>query len=362
MKLLVLAQTPPPLHGQSLMVQTLVAGLPAHGIAVRHVPLALSRDHADIGRWRPGKVLTTLHAGLTARRIARREKFDALYYVPAPGRRGAFWRDLAVLALVRPACPRLVLHWHAVGLGAWLTQHATPAERRLARRWLGSADLALVLAPELAADAAVLASRRTVVVANGIADPGPSPTPVGAATAPCAVLFIGLGSREKGLRDTVEAVAQLHARDPGAWRLTFAGSFATEEDARHFNHHAATARGAFHQAGFVDDAQKRTLFADADIFCFPSSYPHEGQPLTLIEALAHDVKIVTTRWRAIPGMLPASSVWFTPAGQPATLAATLATARAAPPPDGALRRHFLVHFMREHHLTALHRALLSIHR
>ena len=66
MKLLVLAQVPPPVHGQSLMVWTLVAGLPAHGIGLEHVNLRLSRDSADIGGWRPGKIPAVLDACLHA--------------------------------------------------------------------------------------------------------------------------------------------------------------------------------------------------------------------------------------------------------------------------------------------------------
>src|SRR4051812_17333941 len=67
MKLLVLAQTPPPLHGQSAMVQTLLDGLGASpGFEVHHVNLRLSADAADIGRWRPGKVAGILRACVSA--------------------------------------------------------------------------------------------------------------------------------------------------------------------------------------------------------------------------------------------------------------------------------------------------------
>jgi glycosyltransferase involved in cell wall biosynthesis len=360
MKLLVLAQTPPPHHGQSLMVRALLDGLPGCGIEAVHAPLNVSRDLADIGRWRPGKILAVFRSGFAARRLARRENCNALYYVPAPGKRGALWRDIALLALARPTCPRLVLHWHAVGLGAWLAQRATAAERRLAQRHLGRADLALVLAPELLADAAEFTPHRTAIVPNGLPDPGPPAARHRQPGSPCEILFLGLGSHEKGLHDTVEAVTQLHGRTPGAWRLTFAGGFATAEDERHFKLHAAAAGGAIRHTGFADDTGKRMLFAAADIFCFPTSYPHEGQPLTLIEALAHDVKIVTTRWRAIPGMLARDHVWFTAPKAPGALAATLEVARAAPPPCGALRRHFLAHFTREHHFAALRQALESL--
>src|SRR5690606_24891485 len=64
--LLVFAHTPPPVHGQSLMVQTLVDGLPsvAPQIVLHHVNPRLSRNTSDIGRWRPTKLVPLLAACL----------------------------------------------------------------------------------------------------------------------------------------------------------------------------------------------------------------------------------------------------------------------------------------------------------
>ena len=54
MKLLVLAQIPPPIHGQSLMVQTLLDALPivAPDIELHHVNLPLSRRDEQAMRHR----------------------------------------------------------------------------------------------------------------------------------------------------------------------------------------------------------------------------------------------------------------------------------------------------------------------
>lgn len=360
MKLLVLAQTPHPLHGQSQMVEMLVGGLPSHGIDVRHVQLRLSRDHADIGRWRPGKILHALLAALTARRVARREDCDAIYYVPAPAKRGAFYRDMALMGICRDRRRRLVLHWHAVGLGEWLSGGATRFERSLALRYLGAADLSIVLAPELAADAEVLAPRRIVAVANGLPDPCPQGAAHAPRRAPFEILFLGFGSREKGLDDTIEALAILNTRRPGAFRVTFAGGFPSEREKSMFQGRAATLGGALRFAGFADGAGKRELFGSADLFCFPTYYPHEGQPLALIEALAHDLPVVTTRWRAIPGMLPSSNVWYVEPKKPSDLARAIEAAAAAPRPAGAMRKHYLGNFTRERHLALISEAIRSL--
>jgi len=371
MKLLVFAHPPPPVHGQSLMVRTLLDGLPgaAPGLEVHCVAPRLSRDAADIGRPRPGKLIPLLGACLRALRLRVRHGPMVFYYVPAPGRRAALYRDWVVLLLCRPFFHALVLHWHAVGLGGWLAAHATPPERWLTRALLGRADLALVLAPELADDARALAPRRVAVVPNGLADPSSAARPEPAApapddpAAPFELLFLGLGSREKGLFVTLEALALALAREPGGYRLTVAGGFASPGDERAFHARAAAlGPGAVRHVGFADEARKRALFATAGLFCFPTAYPHEGQPLVLLEALAHDVPIVTTRWRGIPGLLPAGGghFWFVDAGDPAQLALVFHAARRAGPAGGALRRHYLAHFTADRHLAVLAAALRSV--
>ncbi len=363
MKLLVLAQTPPPLHGQSFMVQTLIDGLPAPGIEVCHVPLVLSRDSQDIGRWRPGKIFTAIRAALAARRVAKRERPDALYYVPAPGKRGALYRDLVVLFLCRSSCPTLVLHWHSPGLGAWVQTRATGLERALAQRVLGRADLSLVLTPTLTEDAAVFEPRATVVVTNGLPDPGtPAPRPPRAGR-PAEILFLGMGGEAKGLFTAIEALKLARARFPHGARLTFAGNFESAADRERFQRdQAELGADTLVAFGFADETAKRQLFTQADVFCFPSAYLHEGQPLVLLEALAHDLPIVSTRWRGIPDTLPDTGTRLVAPRSPEETADALVALLAEPPPHGALRQHFLTRYTREHHLAALAAALKSLQR
>ncbi len=364
MKLLIFAHTPPPVHGQSVMVKMLLDGLgqrPDFDLA--HVDVRLSRDNADVGSWRMGKIFGLLGSCFQAWRLRLRGGPAVFYYVPAPGKRGALYRDFIVMLLCRPLFSGLVLHWHGVGLGAWLETQAKGPERWLARRLLGKADLSIALSPALAADAQSLAPRRVALVPNGIADPRDDQ----AALVPrrtrsrCEVLFLGLCSREKGLFDVVEALALLASRAPGRFHLTIAGEFSSAADEQELHARlAALPAGVAEYIGFANEARKRALFAEADVFCFPTRYPHEGQPIALIEALAHDVRIVTTRWRAIPEMLPAEHVWYVKSGGAEDVAAALIAASEAPSPRGALRRHYAENFTPEHHISALASALQSV--
>jgi glycosyltransferase involved in cell wall biosynthesis len=388
MQLLVFAHTPPPVHGQSLMVQTLVAGLgvAAPEIRVFHVNARLSNDAADIGRRRPGKVLSLVRVIAQAWSLRLRHGPMSFYYVPAPAKRGAFYRDLLVMLLCRPFFAGVILHWHAVGLGEWLHHTAAPWERWLAQRLLGGVDLAVVLDPALADDARVLRPQRITVVANGLDVPeyplqrrrNEDPPPVRT-----EVLFLGLCSEEKGLFDTVEAVAQIHQHAPGSVRLTVAGAFPDREQQQRLKARmAALGPDVLRHVGFASGEQKHALLSAADVFCFPTKYSHEGQPLSLIEALAYDLPIVTTRWRAIPGMLPVMwagcphpaadvnagsghpahrthHVELVEPNAPAQIAEAISRIRRGPGPNGSLHAHYLAHFTRERHLASLAAALQS---
>ena len=358
MKLLVLAQTPPPLHGQSLMVQTLVAGLPAHGIAVQHVNLRLSRDSADIGRWHPGKLLAVLDAGVSAIVLRFRHGCDTLYYVPAPGKRGALYRDWVVMLLCRPFFRRLVLHWHASGLADWLAHRATASELAITRWLLGRADLSIILSPRLQADPAALLPRKIAVVPNGIADPGEGarrePPP---AEGPFQVLFLGLCSEEKGLFAAAEAVlaANRAAKSP-RFMLVAAGSFPDSATAQRFGALSAKYPATVHYVGPAHGAKKAELFRRSHCLCLPTRYPAEGQPLVLLEAMAYDLPIIATRWRAIPDTVPDAALLVEP-GDTAALTAALLQLSENPPPAGIFRQHYLAHYTVPAHLSTLAAAL-----
>src|SRR5581483_3032116 len=75
--------------------------------------------------------------------------------------------------------------------------------------------------------------------------------------------------------------------------------------------------------GFVGGAQKNQLLRDADLFCFPTFYQNENQPVNLIEAMAFGLPIVTTRWRSLPEMFPPDYPGLVDLRSPAQIAEAL---------------------------------------
>ncbi|HVU15696.1 MAG TPA: glycosyltransferase family 4 protein [Candidatus Didemnitutus sp.] len=357
MKLAVLAQTPPPLHGQSVMVRALIDGLSRESIEIIPIEFRLSRSAADIGSWRPGKMVAVLEACFQAV-AARLAGADTLYYVPAPGKRGALYRDWLVMLLCRPFYRRLILHWHATGLDEWLENQATALERAITRRLLGNADFAIVLTPQLRSGAESLRAKKIAVVANGVPDPGVMTREAGN---DFNVLFVGLCSEQKGLFDAIDAVVAANDSTPTRpFRLVAAGSFPDRATERRFADLAAKHGNQIRHAGFATGDAKRRLFTNARCLCLPSRLAHEGQPLVLLEALAAGLPIVATNWRGIPDTVPSQCGRLVALGNVPALAAALVDIRAHPPAPGIARAHYLAHFTLEQHLQALAEAIESV--
>ncbi len=416
MKLVLFAHTPPPQHGQSVMVQLMLEGLGgnhgrnatppgieaasptpsarAFGIECFHVNARLSDDLEDVGQPRWGKIILLLKYCIKAIALRLRHGISTLYYVPSPPKRASLYRDWVVMLLCRPFFRRIVFHWHAVGLGEWLQRHARPWERHLTHALLGRANLAIVLSRFNESDSARLHPRHTRVVSNGIPDPCPDygtriaplraararerlrhldgkghsqadqamtsePTPL------VNVLYMAHCTRDKGLFDAVEGVRQANQALASSgsllrFQLTVAGSFLTAQERAEFRALTASSgmTGWVRHVGFISGPQKEEALTAADIFCFPTYFANEGQPVNLIEAMAHGLPVVTTRWRAIPEFIPAGYPGLIDPRRPDQVAKALL---ALLPDDGqAFRDVFLRTFTLEKHLSALARALHSL--
>ncbi len=185
MKLLVFAHTPPPHHGQSYMVKLMLDGFggdcrrrgkkspDGFGIECYHVNARFSKSLEDIGEFQGTKMFLILRYSLQAIWYRFRYGVTHFYYVPAPGKAVALYRDWLVMLLCRPFFKKVILHWHAAGLGRWLETCAQIRSRAITYRVFKPVDLSIVLSRYNFADAEKLLSTHVRVVSNGIPDPCP---------------------------------------------------------------------------------------------------------------------------------------------------------------------------------------------
>ena len=401
MKLLVFAHIPPPHHGQSYMVKLLLDGLggdcrvgaqTARGpVQCYHVNARVSDNMEDIGALRFGKMVLILRYCFEAIWCRFRHGVRTLYYVPAPGKRAAIYRDWVVMLLCRPFFRRSIYHWHAVGLGDWLQKEGYWWERRLTHWLLGKPDLSMALAIPSIRDALWFRSRHVAIMPNGVADPfsdfektilplraarlharrrllagqtlsAEERAAAGGDPEVFRVLFLANAIREKGLFDSVDGVvlanAKLRAQNsPLRIHLVITGSFYEVAERAEFDAQMASPdiHGAIEYAGFVTGAQKTELLRTSDCLCFPTYYHAEGFPLVILEAMAAGMNIVTTRWRAIPEQLPPEHPGFVPPRDPAAIARALESLFEHD--ATALRGVFEQHFTEARHVELIAKVL-----
>ncbi|MDB6123748.1 MAG: hypothetical protein JWQ71_2741 [Pedosphaera sp.] len=410
MKLLVFAHTPPPHHGQSYMVQLMLNGFGGdhrqshrsgiaktspYGITCYHVNAQVSKQLEDIGNFRPGKLFLLIGFCIQAIWCHFRYGVDTLYFIPAPGKRSALYRDWLVMLLCRPFYKKIILHWHAAGLAKWLETHVQSRARSFTYDRMKDVDMSIVLSKYNRADAEKLLPKQIRVVSNGIPDPCPSfettvlprrrarfaarkKLAAGQTLAPAdlentgddpqtfKVFYLAHCTREKGLFDSIEGVLLANKKlaetnSPLKMQLIAVGNFLDSDEQAEFNRILAALadRQSIRYLGFLSGFQKEAALRDADLFCFPTYYQNENQPVNLIEAMAFGLPILTTRWRSIPELLPKNYNYLVDIRSPQQIAGTLLNCLIGEPPE-SFREIFLRQFSLEQYLTGLAEAFRSI--
>jgi glycosyltransferase involved in cell wall biosynthesis len=106
---------------------------------------------------------------------------------------------------------------------------------------------------------------------------------------PITLLYVGTWLDRKGIHYLSDSFRMLATRIPNI-QLTVAGCMASEETVR--NRFVPEVRAQVRVLPFVERERMPAIYADHDIFVFPSLV--EGMPLTLLEAMASGMPVVTT--------------------------------------------------------------------
>ncbi len=332
-RLLVVGPTPPPVHGTSVYTRMLLdSAALADAFDVRHLDISDRRSLENIGRLDPTNVWLGLKhlAGMAAAVLRHRPD---VVYVEVSQNALAYFRDACFIAVARLGGARVVTHLHGGHFGTFY-RDATPLVRTLVRASSRQVDRAWVLGEGLRHHYDGLLPPEAVrVVANGVPDPLTAlPAVDDPPPGPPMILYLGQLSLPKGVLDLVEAVALLDA-DP-APRLVLAGGWASGAERRWVEAkvRALGLRVGVEVPGVVRGQAKAALLAEADVFVLPTAYPYEGQPLSILEAMAAGLPVVSTARGAIPDMVRDGVTGLLVAERdPQALSGALASLLADPP-------------------------------
>ncbi len=116
-----------------------------------------------------------------------------------------------------------------------------------------------------------------------------------ASTQPLRILFLSNLLPGKGYIELLTALAELPIEQRRRLRVDFAGGFETVSDELYFREEVKVVEGLDVEIhGIVQGEKKRQLLEKAHLFCLPTYYPYEGQPISILEAYASGCAVMTT--------------------------------------------------------------------
>jgi glycosyltransferase involved in cell wall biosynthesis len=293
----VVGPTPPPVHGVSQTVAWLLESPTlSERLHVLHLDTSDRRSAENLGRVDLRNVLIGLKNVFAMLRLCARER-PCLIYCTLSQNTPALLRDSFLMAVAQAFKARSVVQLAGsryLGIVA-----AGGLAGRLVRRALEKASLVLVLGQsQVRSMVDATGHQRVGVAPNGLPFQGVKPARE-VRSGPCSFLTLGSLTANKGLFASLDALAELMGSGREC-RATFAGSWPSPEQREQVlatvQRLGLSDRVEF--PGVVQGDEKQALFEQAAVYLLPSF--GEGQPVSILEAMAYGLPVLSTRVGAIP--------------------------------------------------------------
>ena len=301
MRLLLLAQLPPPVHGVTMMTRHVHDHVMAlNGISLIHEWAGSARQIGDIGRRDAGKLIR--FAAMMSKlllRSATSVRYDLAYTTLAP-HGDALLRDALVITAAKKLAPRVLVHLHTQGLDDILAgrNHL----HRFVRRALTQTELISVSART--AEFAAQSGRFKAVhhLDNQVADPGPLRHGMTGGQ-PLRIGYLGNLDERKGVKRFVDVIAALGQAGVDLKAMVAGGPTKnmTIADLRNYARYKGVS-DKLKIAGFIEGKTKDDWLRQLDIMIYLST--HDLAPLVLLEAQAHGIVPIAFDTGAIGELLP----------------------------------------------------------
>jgi glycosyltransferase involved in cell wall biosynthesis len=114
------------------------------------------------------------------------------------------------------------------------------------------------------------------------------------------VLFLSNMLFGKGHNELVDAYLSLARETRDRVRIVFVGGFDSHKARNEFLQKVDGHAALVYKGEFVSGTEKKALYNDTHVFCLPTYYPYEGQPISILEAYATGCVVITTEHSGIP--------------------------------------------------------------
>lgn len=297
MRILFIAPLPPPIHGQSLASDIFLKSIQAsHKLLVVNTAKKKSKNLLY-------KIVRNFEVGgMFLKIIKYYPKADVIYLTISESIFGNV-KDLVIYLLCFNKLSQMTIHLHG-GAGmieimkdknSWLARINGFFIRKMKNVIiLGSSHLpvfqdviqssSIHIVPNFAEDYLFLEEQEILFKFNVIQQ--------------INLLFLSNLLPGKGYLELINAYLELPEPIKSRLNINFAGAFASDEFKAEFLEKIKGQENV-HYHGVVKGKQKKDLFEKSHIFCLPTYYPYEGQPISILEAYASGCAVITTNHSGI---------------------------------------------------------------
>lgn len=298
MRILFIAPLPPPTHGQSLAADVLYQKLrERHDVRVVNMAKPTARHIWDrIGRM--GAVLSFLTA------VARKKRgADVIYLTISESLLGNL-KDLCIYVLCRGALDRMFIHLLG-GAGIKRILERRGLQYRLNRFFISRMRGVIVEGKMQAATFSAVIAPGHIHIRNNFAEEflffsEQEIREKFARPGALHVLFLSNLYDGKGHNELVDGYLSLPREVRDRFSVAFVGGFESAQRREEFLRKIDGEAGLTYLGTFIGGSEKRALYGKTQVFCLPTYYPWEGQPISILEAYATGCVVVTTEHSGIP--------------------------------------------------------------
>ena len=205
----------------------------------------------------------------------------------------SYFRKSVFIRTAKLCRKKVVIHQHGGNFPEFYEQELSERGRQRVRKILSMGDAFLVLGTAwMDFFGAIIGKERITVLPNAIRLPEQKKKQYGVRK----ILYMGRLCKAKGIGELLTIMPELKAHYPDI-RLYLAGIW---EDAE-LKTQAGALKDYVVDLGWIGGTQKQQYLEECDIFVLPSYF--EGQPVSVLEAMANACGIVTTKTGSIPDMI-----------------------------------------------------------
>ena len=311
-KILLIGIFPPPINGQSIAFQALADEMKVETLIIS--------GKRNMNVWIIfGKIFN--YCSLLFRLIFKIIFGKYVVYLTISQSKEGFLRDFPIVFISKILGSKVVVHIHGGNYDGFYHSQK-PFTQKQIRRMLSATDSIIILSKSLSKmfDITPELEPKIKIVQNGLPWDYEDNSldfkklPIDSES-PIKIIFLSNLIESKGYLDVLEATSLLVNQYSYNIKVDFCGEFIHYDDAKRFTT-LSKAKHYFYKFitknnlenhvqyhGIIGIEKKKELLKETHFFVLPTNYINEGQPISIIEAMAYGCVILTTDYRGISKMI-----------------------------------------------------------